>query len=166
MGVAAVAASMVVPGAASAHEGDGRAEVIPAQVAPGEAVTVVGDGLAANSGVKVELVAAGGTIALGTGMSDADGGVTIEVVVPSDVEARYYELHATDATGHALAGYVEVLPSDAQRPDGAAEATTPAASTGPAWAALAAVAAAVLAAPLLLAMRRGGTPRARRSGPP
>jgi hypothetical protein len=97
------------PPVASAHEGDGRAEVLPAQVAPGDRVTVLGIGLAASSAVVVELVTASGLLHLGSGTTDADGAMSIEVTLPPGTAPRYYELHATDANGFVLTGYVEVL---------------------------------------------------------
>jgi hypothetical protein len=97
------------PSVASAHEGDGRAEVLPAQVAPGDRVTVLGVGLAASSAVDIELVTASGLRHLGSGTTDAEGAMSIEVTLPPGTAPRYYELHAADATGFVLTGYVEVL---------------------------------------------------------
>ena len=145
---AAVLAAFVAPAAVVAHDGDGRAEVVPAQVAVGESVTVLGGGLTASSEVEVALVTAGGSLPLGGGQTDSAGALSIEVDIPSGVEARYYELHATDASGLSLAGYLEVVQSGSNAGDGADAAARRGSSTlewvaGAAFAALVAVAALV-----------------------
>jgi hypothetical protein len=121
-----VVAAAAGPGPAAGHEGDGRAEVLPAQVAAGEPLTVRGADLTPGAMAEVRLVTAGGGIPLGATTVAEDGSISLEVVVPTDVAARYYELHVSDATGLELAGYVEVVAEDsAGGTPGAAESAGP-----------------------------------------
>lgn len=144
-----------LPESASAHEGDGRAEVVPAQVAPGERVTVFGTGLSATSAVEVELSTSTGMQQIGTGTTDADGGLMIEVTMPADAAPRYYEMHVTDASGLVLTGYIEVLGSQAESVGGVGV---------PDWLPWLVLGAAAAAAAVFAASRRRRTPQSRTGG--
>lgn len=108
------------PGTASAHEGDGRAEVVPAQSSPGGEVTVHGTGLTAGGVARVELATADGARSLGSGAVAEDGSISVAVSLPDDLAARHYELHLVGVDGLELVGYVEVIadesPEDAPGP--------------------------------------------------
>jgi hypothetical protein len=144
-----------LPESASAHGGDGRAEVVPAQVAPGGRVTVLGTGLSATSTVEVELFTSTGMQQIGAGTTDADGGLMIEVMMPADAVPRYYEMHVTDASGLVLTGYVEVV---APQEDVAGGMDVPA------WLTWGGLAAAAAGAAVLAASRRRRAPSTRAGG--
>jgi hypothetical protein len=154
LGSIAVVAAASGVGPAAGHEGDGRAEVLPAQVVAGERLTVHGADLTPGATAEVRLVIAGGDIPLGSTTVADDGSVSLQVVVPTDVAARYYELHVTDATGLELAGYVEVVVTDSA--DGTADSAGP-----PGWIPWA-VGGVGLAAVVAAAASRGSRDRRRR----
>ena len=146
-----------LPSNAAAHDGDGRAEVLPAQVAPGGSVTVAGIGLSAGSEVHIGLVTGSGILDLGTAMADGAGDLRAEIVMPADLPSRYYELHATDNTGFELTGYVEVFdPTANDDPARGAE------QGWPAWAPWAL--GALLAVVVVFAASRRRRVRATRAG--
>ena len=159
LAIAVVLAAVIVPAAVLAHDGDGRAEVVPARVEVGDSVMVLGGGLTAGSKVDVALVTGGGALPLASGLADAAGDLSIEVDIPNGLEARYYELHATDATGLSLAGYLEVISSGSTDGNGA-EAAAGAGPMSLGWVVVAAAAVTLVVVTVLVSLRsrRAGRP--------
>lgn len=142
----------------TAHEGDGRVEVTPARVGPGEVVTLIATSLTSGSEVTIGLVTASGTVELGSATADDEGNVTAQVTIPADTAPRYYELHAVDASGLELVGYLEVTGSTTD-----SSATAPGA---PGWAGWAVIGGLALIGTALAAvgrrrLRRGDEHRSR-----
>lgn len=70
-----------------AHAGQPRLEVSPERVRPGASLTVRGVGFADEDTVVLNLIGAGGKVAVSTVTTDAEGGFTAVVLLPTRVAA-------------------------------------------------------------------------------
>jgi hypothetical protein len=68
------------------------------EAAPGESVTVQGEGFTPNCTVTISL----GARPIGTTQTDANGDFTQQVTIPSDAKPGGYQLTATDCSGAVL----------------------------------------------------------------
>jgi hypothetical protein len=151
---------------ARGHEAELRIEVSPGSVAPGEDLELAVDELAPAQEVRVELLTASGPRVLAAGSTDSDGSVRLGAKVPADAAPRYYELHLMAGADVVAVGYLEVVPSAAQPQTDEAGTGGPAGWTGLAWGAAAALGVAVLAVPVLAALRPRRMTGAGRTRPP
>jgi len=143
--------ALFIDGPVSAHGGDAGLEILPSRVAAGDPVRLVGDDFEAGDRVRLTLLTADGDVALGEVVTDPDGHFTTEIVLPADLDARPYEVRATDSFGDTVAGYFTV------------DRTTPSTpglpvSVVPGLQAIAAAGVAAVAGLWLLRWRRSGHP--------
>jgi hypothetical protein len=95
IGLSLVLLLLVVP-AALAHGGSGEEgiEVEPTSITAGQTVILAGQGLEPDSDRVLVLVGGDLTVSFGTVTTDADGGFSQELTIPSHLPSGTYELQA------------------------------------------------------------------------
>lgn len=122
-GLLLVTAGLVVAAPTRAHGGSGTPTVLvePQQITAGASLTIVGQDMEPNSERDVVLAGQQLVVQFGTVKTDADGGFTLQVTVPSHLPSGVYQVQAigdetvsADLQVTALAGGPSTAPAAQQ----------------------------------------------------
>jgi hypothetical protein len=139
-----------------AHGGEGPTlEVVPNRAEAGDAVTLLGEELAPESAIHVDLLTATGEQRVVETEVDAEGHFTESLTIPVELTPRVYELRGTDGAGIEVSTFLTVLASEQP----SAETGSPTMTMEVIGLALAGVLVAALL--LLVVIRRAGARRPR-----
>jgi MYXO-CTERM domain-containing protein len=130
---AGLLSALFINGPVRAHGGAAGLEVIPSRVAAGNSVRLVGDDFEGGDRVRLTLLTGDGDVVLGEVVTDADGHITIEIVLPAGLDTRPYEVRATDSFGDTVSGYVTVVGTTSPTPGLLAIAAAGVAAVGGIW---------------------------------
>jgi hypothetical protein len=99
----------------AAHGGGPVVEIIPTEALAGDPVLIYGENLDPGAAVRVALSVAAGEHVLGSFECDGDGHLVAEVVLPTGLEPRAYEIRLTTDRGIVVTSLITVVGAEPAR---------------------------------------------------